>query len=135
MTEQEQNELRFKAVFDQQLKFERDVEERLRKFMETVTDTIAEAGVVNEGQTLPDARLMHKVMPVVGDRPTDSDTVDPPLPQLPISIRYRNDGGSGTHRLEWINRPTPFSDAGETTMWPDDDWTPIEGADAEIYSP
>ena len=53
--------------------------------------------------------------------------------QLPISFRYRNDGASGTHQLEYVIKGTPYSSG--TTEWPDADWTAISGADAETYEP
>jgi len=48
------------------------------------------------------------------------------------SIRYRNDGATGEHRLEWIAKATAL-DPDTGLAWPDDDWNEVLGGEAETF--
>lgn len=50
------------------------------------------------------------------------------------SLRYRNDGATGVHRLEWIAKATAL-DPDTGLPWPDDEWNEVLNGDAEIYVP
>jgi hypothetical protein len=125
----------------QQIAFEEKIQEQMTGFIDTMIlgsqggpaptptapDQALDLGVVDNQSTEIDIDELKNRVTVLESAVKGNE--------FPISIRYRNDGATGTHRFEWIRKPTPWSDSGETTMWPDADWIPIEGADAEIYTP
>ena len=123
----------------QQLAFQKQMQEQIGNaiatMMNTVNDTPVQRddigvdyGVVNNPDLVSQINdLAEKI------RVLESAVIGY---QLPISFRYRNDGaegvGAGIHRHEYIIKGTPYSTG--TTEWPDDEWTAIPGADAEVYS-
>ena len=139
MTPEEQIDKGFKEILNNQLKFERETDRKMQGFMQTISETVAASPVLAE-QEGPDVRQFRNIIQVLGE-PDQSDDITAPKPplQLPLSFRYRNDietgGAEEIQRLEYIFKPSPYSDDAHTTFWPDADWTAIPGADAETYEP
>jgi len=135
----------FKLLAQQQQDFEKQVNNRIENAISTMMqtqehETLRDSQIGNphyggtEGQTRREIDLLSRRVENLESRPIGF--------QLPISFRFRNDIEDGTgsiQRLEYIIRPTPYSDTTETnegtTFWPDDEWIAIPGADAETYTP
>ena len=83
----------------------------------------------------PDARLVPEQVPTLpGDESLKEKGRIDVVGEGRISVRYRNDGAGGVHRLEWIAASSAI-DPATGLAWPNDKWTAVEGGDAEIYTP
>ncbi len=124
-------------AFQEQI--EKSVEKRIQSFSELAMNTIADAGLPRFELQIPPSNVSpENAESSVADLQERVEELEQATIgfQLPISFRYRNDGAEGAgddiHRLEFIVKATPYSSG--TTFWPDDQWTPIPGADAVVAS-
>ena len=129
-----------KEVQRMQVEFEKQIQKQFGEAVSAMMNTV-NAGPVTlptggvdygvENETSKIAELTNKIA-VLEDAQQEVGF------QLPISFRYRNDEASGTHRLEYIIKGTPYSNGSittGTTYWPDYEWIAIPGADAKVYIP
>jgi len=120
------------GLLKRQVEFEASVGKQLNTFFQSMAETLA----VQQSQQIEGNQLLQpdQMFRMSEDYQDERRQVEERITgyQLPISFRYRNDGATGTHRLEYILKGTPYKTG--TTEWDDDEWTAIPGADAEIYT-
>jgi hypothetical protein len=84
------------------------------------------------GQDRAEERTMVEIQDEAVDERDRNDVIGEGGSAAAYSLRYRNDGAGGVHRLEWIAKATD-TDPDTGLPWPDDDWNEVLGGDAEIY--